>query len=96
MDTKRVGAIAVPQRLEAWRVLLPTIRLPELGVLLRSCVPVPHQVLVNHSLVGPCWCSVSILAVDTTKLKPIFFISWPSALSQPQMVTCACPMTECS
>lgn len=28
-------------------------------------VPLPHQVLVNHRLVGPCWCSVSILAVGT-------------------------------
>ena len=35
------------------------------GVLLRSRVPVPLQVLVNHSLVGPCWCSGSVLAVDT-------------------------------
>lgn len=40
-------------------------RLPELGVLLRSCLPLPHQVLVSHQLVGPCWGSVSILAVDT-------------------------------
>ncbi|XDA88722.1 hypothetical protein R6Z07M_018363 [Ovis aries] len=53
MDTKRVGAIAVPQRLEAWRVLLPTIRCQSWGcvaALLRACSSpsAGESLAVNH------------------------------------------------
>lgn len=69
MDTKRMGAIAMPQLTETGRSLWPlSFWLPELEVCLCSCRPLPHHFWHIVLLVGP-WYRMSVLVMKSIKLK---------------------------